>query len=192
MKETTIELQKKVKKCLDKERYRHTLGVAYTASALAMRYGEDTEKAFIAGLLHDCAKCIPNDEKYELCREYGIELSKSEQEIPSLVHAKLGAYLAANRYGIEDEDIIASVRSHTTGEPGMSLLQKIIFAADYIEPNRSEAPDLSGVRKEVFDDIDGGVYRILSDTLKYLDRKGGKVDPMTRETYEYFKDMRRN
>lgn len=191
MKESTTELQKKIKKCLDKERYRHTLGVAYTASALAMRYGADTEKAFIAGLLHDCAKCIPNDEKYELCRQYGIELSKSEQEIPSLVHAKLGAYLAGHRYGIKDEDIIAAVRTHTTGEPGMSLLQKIIFAADYIEPNRSEAPNLFEVRKAVFDDIDRGVYRILSDTLEYLDKKGGKIDPQTEKTYEYYKEMRR-
>ncbi|MBO4373495.1 MAG: bis(5'-nucleosyl)-tetraphosphatase (symmetrical) YqeK [Lachnospiraceae bacterium] len=190
MKESTTELQKKIKKCLDKERYRHTLGVAYTASALAMRYGEDTEKAFIAGLLHDCAKCIPNDEKYRMCEEYGISLSKSEQEIPSLVHAKLGAYLARERYGIEDEDIISSVRTHTTGEPAMSLLQKIIFTADYIEPNRSEAPNLAVVRQEAFEDLDSGVYRILSDTLKYLDRKGGKIDPMTKETYEYYKKRR--
>ena len=186
MKETTLELRKSIKKSLDKDRYRHTMGVAYTAASLAMRYGEDIEKAFIAGLLHDCAKCIPNEEKYELCERYGIELTQSEHEIPSLVHAKLGAYMAANKYGIEDEDIINSVRTHTTGEPGMSLLQKIIFTADYIEPHRNEAPDLPEVRQEAFIDLDRAICRILSDTLVYLEKKGGKIDPMTRKTYEYY------
>ena len=186
MKDTTLELRKLIKKNLDKDRYRHTMGVAHTASCLAMRYGEDMEKAFIAGLLHDCAKCIPNDEKYELCERNGIELTESEREIPSLVHAKLGAYLAAGRYGIEDEDIINAVRTHTTGEPGMSLLQKIIFTADYIEPYRSEAPDLPKVRREAFIDLDRAICRIISDTLHYLEKKGGKIDPMTRKTYEYY------
>ncbi len=186
MKDETLELRKSIKKILDKDRYRHTMGVAYTAASLAMRYGEDIEKAFTAGLLHDCAKCIPNDEKYELCERYGIELTKSEHEIPSLVHAKLGAYLAKSKYGIEDEDIINSVRTHTTGEPGMSLLQKIIFTADYIEPHRNEAPDLPEVRQEAFVDLDRAICKILSDTLVYLEKKGGKIDPQTQKTYEYY------
>lgn len=186
MKESTSELRKQIKKCLDKDRYRHTMGVAHTAACLAMRYGEDIEKAFIAGLLHDCAKCIGNEEKYEMCEKYGIELTEAEKNIPSLVHAKLGAYLAEKKYGIEDEDIINSVRTHTTGEPGMSLLQKIIFTADYIEPGRCEAPDLGDVRKLAFTDIDMAICRILGDTLDYLKEKGGKVDPKTRETFEFY------
>ncbi|MCR5650639.1 MAG: bis(5'-nucleosyl)-tetraphosphatase (symmetrical) YqeK [Lachnospiraceae bacterium] len=186
MKESTSELRKQIKKCLDKDRYRHTMGVAHTAACLAMRYGEDIEKAFIAGLLHDCAKCIGNEEKYEMCEKYGIELTEAEKNIPSLVHAKLGAYLAEKKYGIEDEDIINSVRTHTTGEPGMSLLQKIIFTADYIEPGRCEAPDLADVRKLAFTDIDMAICRILRDTLDYLKEKGGKVDPKTRETFEFY------
>ncbi len=189
MKESTLNIKKKMKKCLDKDRYQHTLGVAYTAASLAMRYGEDIERAFLAGLLHDCAKCIPNDEKYEMCDEYGIELSKAEQEIPSLVHAKLGAYLASEKYGIDDSEIIDAIRSHTTGEPEMTMLQKIIFTADYIEPGRYEAPDLDDVRPLAFTDIDKAVCMILQDTLLYLEKRGGRVDPRTRETYEYYKDM---
>ncbi len=188
MKEDIDLLKKKIKKCLDKDRYRHTLGVAYTAAALAMRYGIDIEAAFKAGLLHDNAKCIPNDEKYKMCEEYGIELTKAEREIPSLVHAKLGAFLAHEKYGIDDKDIIDAVRTHTTGEPGMSMLQKIIFTADYIEPNRDEAPDLPKVRPLAFSDIDKAVCLILKDTLIYLEKRGGKVDPLTRKTYEYYKD----
>jgi predicted HD superfamily hydrolase involved in NAD metabolism len=187
MKESTAELRKQIKKCLDKDRYRHTMGVAHTAACLAMRYGEDIDKAFIAGLLHDCAKCFGNEEKYSMCEEYGIELDRSELEIPSLVHAKLGAYLAVHQYGIEDVDIINSVRTHTTGEPGMSLLQKIIFTADYIEPGRSEAPDLPEARHEAFIDLDRTIVIILEGTLRYLEKKGGKIDPRTRETYEFYK-----
>lgn len=190
MKESTKALKKKIKSRLDKERYQHTLGVAYTASCLAMRYGEDMEKAYIAGLLHDCAKCIPNEEKLKLCRKYDIELSETEKAVPSLIHAKLGAYLCEQEYGITDPDIVGAVRTHTTGAPGMSLLQKIIFAADYIEPNRDAAPNLEEVRGLCFTDLDAGVYRILSDTLNYLNgRKDGAVDPATRETHDYYEEL---
>ena len=188
MKESTQELRKKIKNVLDKDRYQHTLGVAYTASSLAMRYGEDPERAFTAGLLHDCAKCIPNEEKLKLCRKYGIELTDTERAVPSLIHAKLGAYLTGHEYGIRDEEIADAVRTHTTGAPGMSLLQKIIFTADYIEPNRDAAPNLTEIRRLCFTDLDAGILRILTDTLQYLNgRKDGAVDPATRETWEYYK-----
>ena len=186
MDEKILNIKRRVKRELDKERYQHTLGVAYTASCLAMRYGSNIEDAFIAGLLHDCAKCIPNDDKYEICKKYDIKLSQYEIENPSLLHAKVGAFLAEKRYGITDKDILNAIRSHTTGMPGMSLLQKIIFVADYREPNRTEAPDLPQVREQAFVDLDKTICIILSDTLKYLEKKGAKIDPMTRETYEYY------
>ncbi len=187
MKDKTISLKKKVKKALDPERYQHTLGVAYTASALAMRYEADIEKAFIAGLLHDCAKCIPNDEKRKLCEEYQISLTETELAVPSLIHAKLGAYLAEHTYGIDDSEILDAIRTHTTGEPEMNLMQKIIFTADYIEPNRNMAPNLQEIRQLSFTDLDRAVCRILEDTLKYLNkRKDSAIDPATRKTYEYY------
>ncbi len=187
MKDKTISLKKKVKKVLDPERYQHTLGVAYTASALAMRYETDIEKAFIAGLLHDCAKCIPNDEKRKLCEEYGISLTETELAVPSLIHAKLGAYLAEHAYGIEDREILDAIRTHTTGEPKMNLLQKIIFTADYIEPNRNTAPNLQEIRQLSFTDLDRAICRILEDTLNYLNkRKDSAIDPATQKTYEYY------
>jgi len=186
MDDRIVNIKRKVKRELDRERYQHTLGVAYTASCLAMRYGADIEDAYIAGLLHDCAKCIPNDDKLEICRKYGIGVTDCEGENPSLLHAKVGAFLAEKRYGVRDKDILSAIRSHTTGMPGMTLLQKIIFVADYIEPNRNEAPDLPQVREQAFIDIDKTVCIILYDTLRYLEKKGAKIDSMTQETYDYY------
>lgn len=191
MNESINNIKKKVKKQLDKDRYQHTLGVAYTAAAMAMRYGADMDSAFTAGLLHDCAKCIPNDEKYSMCDKYGIVLDETEKVSPYLLHAKLGSYLARTIYGVNDEDILNSIRTHTTGCPDMTLLQKIIFTADYIEPNRCEAPNLTEIRELSFTDLDAAVIRILKDTLEYLDTKDHPIDPMTRDTYNYYTDMQK-
>lgn len=186
MKEETISLKKKIKKVLDRERYQHTLGVAYTASSLAMRYGLDPERLFQAGLLHDCAKNIPNPEKYTLCRKYGIELNNTEKKAPYLLHSKLGAYLAEHTYGIRDAEILNAIRYHTTGRPGMSLPEEIIFTADYIEPNRDRAPNLREIRQRAFVDLESAIVEILEDTLYYLEKGDRPIDPMTRQTYEYY------
>ena len=175
---------------LDKERYEHTIGVMYTAASLAMRYDEDIEKALLAGLLHDCAKCIPGDTKIKLCKKYHLSVSDVEKENPSLLHAKLGAFLAAKKYHMKDKEIINAIASHTTGCPHMSLLDKIIYIADYIEPGRKELPNMAEVRKLAFTDIDTCLYRILEDSLEYLDSKNIAVDPMTEKTYLYYKNKR--
>ena len=85
------EIEKALRKELDKERFRHTMGVMYTAASLAMAHGENMEKALLAGLLHDCAKCIPNDKKLKMCKKYQIDVTESEKKSPFLLHAKLGA-----------------------------------------------------------------------------------------------------
>ena len=105
-----------MKKILDRSRYQHTIGVAYTSAALAMRYGADIDDAFTAGLLHDCAKCIPTEEKFRLCEKHSIKLTDTEKANPALIHAKLGAYLAEHKYGVENHDLIEAIRTHTTGE----------------------------------------------------------------------------
>ena len=185
-----IEIEKKLKKELDKERFRHTLGVMYTAASLAMVHGCDMEQAMYAGLLHDCAKCISNDKKKQMCKKQNIEITASEERSPFLLHAKLGAYLAKKEYGITDEEILHAIQVHTTGAPNMSLLDKIIYIADYIEPNRDKAPNLEKVRKWAFEDLDMTMLCILEDTLAYLKEGKGEIDPMTSETYEYFKNAR--
>ena len=97
--------------------------------------------------------------------------------------------MAAEKYGIDDNDILNAIRYHTTGRPGMSLLEKIIFVADYIEPGRYTAKNLPLVRKMAFSDIDEALLKILYDTLVYLNSTGNTVDPMTQKTYEYYKRL---
>ena len=179
-------LQKKLKKELDSARFQHTLGVMYTSAALAMAHDGDLMKAQAAGLLHDCAKAIPNDEKLELCKKYGIIVSDVERENPSLLHAKLGAYIAREKYGVMDDEVLHAIYVHTTGEPGMSTLDKILFVADYIEPNRDSQPNLEYVRKIAFWDLNQAMEGILYDTLEYLKKSEKQIDSMTQKTYEYY------
>lgn len=181
------EIRKRLKKKLDKGRYEHTKGVMYTAACLAMAHGYSVDSAMLAGLLHDCAKCIPNAEKLRLCKEHDIPVTPVEYENPYLLHAKLGAYLAEIEYGVADPMICHAIRVHTTGEPDMSLLDKIIYIADYIEPGRTLAPNLDWIRALAFRDLNTCMAEILRDTLKHLSSRGGAIDPITKMTYDYYK-----
>ena len=180
-------MKKRVQDHLDKERYEHTMGVMYTSAAMAMCYQVDMEKALIAGLLHDCAKCLSSDKKLKLCEKYGITISESERKNPGLLHAKLGAYIAKTKYDIKNQEIIDAIAYHTTGRPAMTMLDKIVYIADYLEPNRNMAPNLDEVRKLAFEDIDECLYLILKDSLAYLETKSEVIDPMTEQTYYYYK-----
>lgn len=188
MDDKILKLQHTLKKELDEDRYQHTLGVMYTSASMAMRYGADVTQALLAGLLHDCAKCIPGDKKIHLCEKYGLPVSDVEYENPGLLHARLGAYLAEKKYHIHDQEIIHAISSHTTGRPGMSLLEKIVYIADYIEPGRKELPNMKEVRPLAFTDIDQCLYRILEDSLVYLNSRNISIDPMTQKTYDYYKN----
>ena len=180
------DIKKELEHDLDSKRYEHTLGVAYTAACLAMRYGYDMEKAYITGLLHDCAKCMSNKDKFEYCEKHDIPITKVEQDNPSLLHAKVGAEMSRRKFDIEDPAIYQAIFYHTTGHPNMSLLAKIIYISDYMEPHRDEAPNLALVRKQVFVDIDQALLTILKDSVAYLDKSDKTVDPMTMETYLYY------
>lgn len=182
-------IRKKLKKDLERKRYVHTKGVATTAVCLAMAYGYDMKKAYLAGLLHDNAKSIPTDEKKKLCKKYIIELNPAEEKNPELIHAKLGAYRAKDVYQIDDEDILSAIACHTTGKPKMNTLDKIIYIADYIEPGRRPLPMLDEIRAVAFQNLDKAMYLILKSTLSYLNDKKSDIDQITRETYEYFQQL---
>ncbi|MCM1125082.1 MAG: bis(5'-nucleosyl)-tetraphosphatase (symmetrical) YqeK [Lachnospiraceae bacterium] len=179
-------IRKKMEKTLDAKRFEHTLGVAYTAASLAMRYEEDVNRALTAGLLHDCAKCISNEKKIAVCEKHNIPINDVERENPFLLHAKVGSYLAMKQFNIHDQDIINAILNHTTGRPGMSLLEKIVYVADYIEPGRKQAPNLQLIRKTAFRDLDKALIQILGDTLKYLKSSGIPIDTMTQKTYDFY------
>lgn len=182
-------LRKAVKKAQSAKRYEHTLGVEYTAAALAMRYGADVKTAQLAGLLHDCAKCFSDEKMLSLCEKYGIPVTETERRSPFLLHGKVGGYLAREKYGVRDQEVIAAIVNHTTGREGMSLLEKIVFVADYIEPGRKKAPELDRIRELAFQDLDAALLKILENTLSYLKKSDNMVDPRTEKTWGYYKVM---
>ena len=154
----------KLQTVLKPGRYRHTLGVADTAQRLAAAWNISTDKARLAGLLHDCGK------------EAGDALS----------HGPIGAKLARTEYGVEDEEILSAIACHTTGKPDMSTLDKIIFIADYIEPGRDQAPHLDELRTLAYQDLDRTLLRILEDTFDYLKASGKDIDSRSLDTYHYY------
>lgn len=190
MKRTDIsKIRKAMEKTLCEKRYEHTLGVAYTAAALAMCYGENPENAELAGLLHDCTKEMDADKAVALCEKHHISITEAERKNPALLHAKTGSFLAMNTYKVDNEEIIHAILNHTTGRPGMSLLEKIIFVADYIEPSRKKAENLCEIRRLAFTDLDAAIVKILRDTLAYLNTKEEIIDPMTEKAYRYYSEL---
>ena len=182
-------IQKKLAKYLDEQRYEHTMGVMYTSACLAMVHGGDLQAARLAGLLHDCAKCIPNKKKLKLCSQHNIPVSEFEKDHPFLLHAKLGAYIAKAKYGVTDAEILSAITWHTTGRPEMTKLEQIVYIADYIEPHRDKASNLEKIRKLAFADLDECMYEILKDTLEYLDTEPDDIDEMSQKAYVYYKEL---
>lgn len=185
------EIQSKMEQVLPKDRFMHTVGVAHLASAIAMCYGEDYQKAMIAGLLHDNAKYIPYDEAILACEENALSVSDTERQSPFLLHGKLGAFYAKTKYNVDDEEILSAITYHTTGKVAMSFLEKNIFLADYIEPRRTQptSPDLSIIRVEAFHCLDRAVYYALDNTLNYLGKTQRPIDGLSVQAFEYYKQQ---
>ena len=182
------EIRKHLKKKLDPMRFEHTLGVAYTCQCLAMRYGFDLDRAELTGLLHDCAKRYDEASMLKKCLEREIPVSDAEVTDPSLLHAKLGGWMAEEKYGIHDKEIREAIECHTTGRCGMTLLDKILYLADYIEPRRWKAADLAEIRKLAFVDLDEACLAVMESTLSYLKSRNCPIDKKTIMACE---DMRR-
>ena len=176
-----------LKEKLPKKRYEHTLGVAYTAASLAMCYGEDILKAELAGILHDVAKAKKSSELKDDMKGYidpytdGDYVALIADKAPQILHAVYAPYLAKKDYRIEDKDILSAIRWHTTGKKDMTMLEKIVFVADYIEPNRKKLPDLDRIRNLSFHDISEAVKVIAKSTIEYLGSQGMYIDKFTYE-----------
>lgn len=184
------EIRRKLEKSLSNDRYQHTLGVAYTAAALAMRYQASVEDAELAGLLHDCAKEYDKQELLSIGEKAGIVFHRADLAAPQIWHAIVGPIVAAQKYGVSDPSILSAIRWHTTGRREMSLLEKIVFTADYIEPNRDRAENLAEMRRLAFQDLDFCIYRITEDTLRYLASKQICADQKTEECYQWLKETK--
>lgn len=118
-------------------------------------------------------------------------ISECEYKNPELLHAKLSAVYAKEKYGVEDDEILSAITWHTTGKPAMTTLEKIIYIADFIEPNRTILPEMDVIRKEAYNDLDQCLLHILYGNIHYLGKKGATVDPVTKETYEYYNNLRK-
>ncbi len=182
-------MSRKLSKYMDQNRWYHTQGVRFMSAALAMAHGADLKKAELAGLLHDCAKCISDSKKIKICDKNGIAITKVERENPFLLHAKVGVYIAREKYGVTEPDVLDAIRYHTTGKPGMTPLEQIVFIADYIEPRRNKSRHLPEIRKMAFRDLNECCYLILKDMLLYLNSKSGQIDSNTQEAYAFYEEV---
>ncbi len=174
-----------LKKNLNEKRFAHTMGVAQTAQSLAEKWGANTQDAFLAGLVHDCAKEVPLDKTIELLEQDGVKLGEMEKRSPGILHAPLGAILARDIFGIANEDVLSAVRYHTTGRENMTLLEKIVYVADFIEPNRpyKEAEIIRLIAEE---DIDKAVLCETDMVIKFNIDKGRFIHTDTIKTRNYF------
>jgi len=137
------------------KRVRHVQGTEQEAERLALRWGADPVKARRAGILHDCTKYLEMEEQRALCDKYGVELDELEQVAVKLLHSKTGAWIARDVFG-ECDDVFSAIYWHTTGKADMSLLEKILYIADYMEPNR-DFPGVDRLRKLAYEDLDAAV-----------------------------------
>ena len=167
------------------KRIPHVLGTEQEAIRLAERYGADVEKARVAALLHDCTKKLDMDEQLALCRHYGIQLDELERRALKLLHAKTGAAVARDVFGVDDE-IYRAIWWHTTGHANMTLLEKIIYLADYIEPSR-DFPGVDKLRAVCYKDLNEGLLTGLEMTIEEMTGMGNPVHRATIEARDALK-----
>lgn len=175
-----------LKRRLERDRFSHSVSVAYTAASLAMAYGENIERAFMAGLLHDYAKNIPYEEQLNYCRKHRIHLSEYEIMHPEVIHGKVGALMVMRKFDIKDEEIIYAIYNHVLGKTNMTMTEKIVFVADYIEPERKILPNISLIRAEAFRNIDNAVALIYKNIIDFVESKGIKINDEAIEAYKFY------
>ena len=180
-------LRQMVMPYLKADRIAHVTGVESQAVMLAMQWGIDPETAAVAGILHDITKAQSKEKQLKLCEKYGILLEKAEKENPSLLHARTGAALARDRFGVSDE-IVEAIRWHTTGKPDMNTLEKILYLADYTEPNR-DFPGVEELRALCFEDLDKAMALGLQMSIDDLNERGKPIFHDTMDAYNWYKNL---
>ena len=178
-------LEQFMKDNLKPSRYTHSLGVEKMATHLAKIYNADVEKAAFAGRYHDIAKCFDQDKMDEYIKKYDIP-EKYLGNI-ALAHSKVAAAILENEYGVDDQDILNAVKSHTTGRVGMSLLEEIVYVSDAIEENRNY-PELKMLQDESEKDLDKTCLYVMDFAVQMILEKGRELDSDTLEAREYIKE----
>lgn len=189
--ETTVKnaerLYAQLRKTLSDKRLFHSLLVAATARQLAEKHGMDPNQAALAGLLHDCAKCLPLASMQRIARENRLLLDKETLQSGNLLHGPVGAVVAEKEYGIQDPLILSSIRCHTTGKVGMLPLDMIVYLADKIEPSRRSYPALEEVRVLAQQDLAAAMRHSLESTLEYVRSQNTEPHPATQQVANWLK-----
>ena len=179
------EKKKYLKENLSSKRYQHSLNVAAECKKLAEKYGEDPEKAYFAGLLHDVCKELAPEEQLRLIKESGFAVCREELDTRSLWHAVAGAYFVKRVWGVEDIDIINSIRFHTVGRAGMSRLEEIVYLGDLVSADRTYK-DVDKMRKLVYNNLDAAMLEGFVFSVKSVVKKGGLLPICTIEGYNSY------
>jgi len=175
---TEHEIKRKLKEMLDDKRYKHSLSVQCMARELARIHGADEEKTSLAGLVHDCAKGMSPFQSCRTAKRYGIQLDEIERKHTGILHAIIGAELAADLFGINDLEVLNAIKSHTTGCSRMSLMDKVLYVADYAEPFRRYA-GAAKVRKLAYTNIDVAMLESIEQKIQHLLEKKILIHPRT-------------
>ena len=183
---TVEEMRDKLQRRLKKSRFIHSIGVANTAVKLAKKFSVDTEKAYIAGLLHDCAREFENAELPEQAEKRGIKIGEIEKAVPLLLHAYIGSKMITEIYEVNDAEISQAIYRHTVGAKNMSDLDKIIYFADMIEPNRNY-PGVDKLRNlaETSNNLDEIILTALNESIIFVTRKNSLLHPDTIEARNF-------
>jgi len=169
---------KTLENLLDKKRLEHSIGVSNTSQQLAARFGAHPHKAKIAGLVHDCAKGLTRQQMIDAIKRYNLRLDTVTIMEQELIHGPLGAAMAADIFEIDDLDILNAIRYHTTGRANMTILEKIVYLSDFIEPSRCY-PGVDRLRDLAFKDLDDAIIKAFSNTIDYVLRLGSLIHPLT-------------
>jgi predicted HD superfamily hydrolase involved in NAD metabolism len=175
----------RLKRALDRERFAHSLRVEKTALALAKKYGVNQRQTALAALLHDYARKFDRPGLLKEAKKRKLKVDQISRLEPKLLHAELSARLAQEEFGVKDRAVLAAIRKHTLGTPGMSRLEKIIFLADHIEEGRSHV-GVAKVRTLAAKDLDQAIVATLSNTIHYLLGKKLPVHPDGLKTRNYY------
>lgn len=167
-------------------RYWHSISVAISAVHFADIYGVNKDSALIAGLLHDICKCIKPDQLVPMCKKEGLELTIEDENSISCIHGFLAAKICKNKYNINDE-IYNAIYYHTCGRPNMTMLEKILYVTDFIEPIRKSRDKMSDIRIQAFKNIDSVISPMAAHTIKYVMDHNEYVHSNTIAVFEYYK-----
>ena len=185
MQQKIEEIRKYAKSVLSEKRFVHTVNVAEEAKRLARIWGADCEAAYLAGMAHDIAKEIPFDDVFTMLEGYGYVMDACEEESPAILHAPLGAYILEDKFEIKNCEILNAIRYHTTGRCDMTLLEKIIYIADFTEPGR-KYPQAKMVREISEENLEKAVLVQADEVIKFVIERGNTLHNSTVKMRNYY------